>query len=350
MSRSKALKRLQFEQKTFKSNPPFGCTAEPCGENYFKWDLVIDGPEGSFFEGGKFQATMTFPADYPMSPPELIIKSEIFHPNVYPDGRVCVSILHPPGKDPFGCEDTKVRWNPLQSIATIITSVRSLISAPNANSPANVDAAKMFLDDHKMFIERAERSTRRCREKFERDQLILQQQNDYDKALMEDKKKESLKRKREDEEVKEEPQEKQSKDDSKADYETAAAGSSGARIQSTLPAAALSPIGTNDESPIGTNEESSLPKEPTEDCGEEIVNLRFRTPTGDSFTRRFLATDCLSVVLQFLIVKGFPTKDHKVLTSWSKKDLTRLDHTSTIRQIKLAPQETLTLVKINSED
>jgi ubiquitin-conjugating enzyme E2 G2 len=28
--------------------------------------------------------------------------SEIFHPNIYPDGRVCISILHPPGNDPLG--------------------------------------------------------------------------------------------------------------------------------------------------------------------------------------------------------------------------------------------------------
>ena len=28
--------------------------------------------------------------------------SKIFHPNIYPDGRVCISILHPPGDDPLG--------------------------------------------------------------------------------------------------------------------------------------------------------------------------------------------------------------------------------------------------------
>merc|ERR1719458_2222041 len=28
-------------------------------------------------------------------------KSDLFHPNIYPDGRVCISILHPPGASPL---------------------------------------------------------------------------------------------------------------------------------------------------------------------------------------------------------------------------------------------------------
>ena len=28
--------------------------------------------------------------------------SDIYHPNIYPDGKVCISILHPPGNDPLG--------------------------------------------------------------------------------------------------------------------------------------------------------------------------------------------------------------------------------------------------------
>ena len=43
---------------------------------------------------------ITFPKDYPLNPPSMRFTSEVFHPNVYPDGRVCISILHPPGDDP----------------------------------------------------------------------------------------------------------------------------------------------------------------------------------------------------------------------------------------------------------
>ena len=45
-----------------------------------------------------------FPQDYPLNPPTMRFTSKIFHPNIYPDGRVCISILHPPGDDPLGYE------------------------------------------------------------------------------------------------------------------------------------------------------------------------------------------------------------------------------------------------------
>lgn len=53
---------------------------------------------------------------------------------VYPDGRVCISILHNPGDDPNGYETAAERWSPVQSVrftrcgfvatlATMMTSV-----------------------------------------------------------------------------------------------------------------------------------------------------------------------------------------------------------------------------------
>ena len=49
-------------------------------------------------EGGFFNAVMKFPKDYPQMPPTLQFTSEFWHPNVYPDGKVCISILHSPGE------------------------------------------------------------------------------------------------------------------------------------------------------------------------------------------------------------------------------------------------------------
>ena len=73
-------------------------------ENYFEWEAAITGPEGTVFEDGVFVARLMFPQDYPLNPPTMRFTSKIFHPNIYPDGRVCISILHPPGDDPLGYE------------------------------------------------------------------------------------------------------------------------------------------------------------------------------------------------------------------------------------------------------
>jgi len=39
---------------------------------------------------------------------------DLIHPNIYADGRVCISILHAPGDDPTGYETSAERWSPVQ--------------------------------------------------------------------------------------------------------------------------------------------------------------------------------------------------------------------------------------------
>eukprot|EP00828_Plagiopyla_frontata_P009659 TRINITY_DN14999_c0_g1_i5.p2 TRINITY_DN14999_c0_g1~~TRINITY_DN14999_c0_g1_i5.p2 ORF type:complete len:136 (+),score=29.90 TRINITY_DN14999_c0_g1_i5:203-610(+) len=105
---------------------------------------------------------MSFPDDFPNMPPVLQFKTDFFHPNIYPDGTVCISILHPPGKDEFNeMEDETERWRPVLGIEEILVSVISLIIEPNINSPANVDAAVMFRDNLAMYKKKVKELVRR---------------------------------------------------------------------------------------------------------------------------------------------------------------------------------------------
>lgn len=63
---------------------------------------------------------------------------------VYSSGLVCISILHPPGDDPNHYEHASERWSPIQSVEKILISVMSMLAEPNDESPANVEAAKMW--------------------------------------------------------------------------------------------------------------------------------------------------------------------------------------------------------------
>lgn len=156
---------MMAEYKQLLSNPPEGIIAGPVSEeNFFEWEAVVTGPEGTVFEDGVFHATLHFPQDYPLSPPTMKFTSEMFHPNVYPDGRVCISILHPPGNDPLGYESSTERWSPVLSVEKILMSVMSMVAEPNINSPANVDAAKMWRDDPDGFRNIAHRHVRRSLE------------------------------------------------------------------------------------------------------------------------------------------------------------------------------------------
>lgn len=105
----------------------------------------IYGPPDTIYQGGYFKAELVFPPEYPMKPPNMKFLCDMFHPNVYADGRLCISILHQPGEDEQSGELASERWNPTQSVRTVLLSVISLLTEANISSPANVDANVEFM-------------------------------------------------------------------------------------------------------------------------------------------------------------------------------------------------------------
>lgn len=65
------------------------------------------------------------------------------HPPVYPDGRVCISILHAPGDDPMGYESSAERWSPVQSVEKILLSVVSMLAGKAAPGGGGGRGAQM---------------------------------------------------------------------------------------------------------------------------------------------------------------------------------------------------------------
>ena len=46
-----------------------------------KFSIYNRGPECTPFEGGVFPARLSFPTDYPLSPPKMKFTCDLFHPN-----------------------------------------------------------------------------------------------------------------------------------------------------------------------------------------------------------------------------------------------------------------------------
>lgn len=107
---------------------------------------------------------MTFPPAYPHQPPKLKFETKIFHPNIYENGEVCISILHPPEEDQYGYESAAERWSPVQTPESILISVISMLSSPNDESPANLEAGKLWREDQKEFKRRVRRCVRDSQE------------------------------------------------------------------------------------------------------------------------------------------------------------------------------------------
>jgi ubiquitin-conjugating enzyme E2 G2 len=75
-------RRLLKEYRALTNNPPEGITAGPVSEDdLFHWEALVQGPEGTPFEGGVFAAELKFPKDYPLAPPTMRFLGEVWHPN-----------------------------------------------------------------------------------------------------------------------------------------------------------------------------------------------------------------------------------------------------------------------------
>ncbi|KAG5840997.1 ubiquitin-conjugating enzyme E2 R2-like [Anguilla rostrata] len=138
-------KALMLELKSLQEEPVEGFRITLVEESdLYNWEVAIFGPPNTLYEGGYFKARVKFPIDYPYSPPTFRFLTKMWHPNIYENGDVCISILHPPVDDPQSGELPSERWNPTQNVRTILLSVISLLNEPNTFSPANVDASVMF--------------------------------------------------------------------------------------------------------------------------------------------------------------------------------------------------------------
>jgi len=133
--------------------------------NIYEWELMLIGPDGTLYEGGFFNAILKFPKDFPNMPPEMRFITPMWHPNIHEDGKVCISILHPPGTDEHNTQElAEERWRPVLGVEQIIISVISMLSDPNDESPANLDAAIQWREDNKGFKKKVREVVRKSQE------------------------------------------------------------------------------------------------------------------------------------------------------------------------------------------
>jgi ubiquitin-protein ligase len=141
-----SIKRLQNDYKEYLKNTNYFYSIEPDSNNFNIWNVLLIGPPDTIFDGGIFKCQMIFPNNYPFSPPIFKFITNFNHPNIYPDGSICISILHE-GTDQYNYESIMERWSPSQTIDTIIMSILSLLPNPNLESPANIDAKILWEKD-----------------------------------------------------------------------------------------------------------------------------------------------------------------------------------------------------------
>jgi ubiquitin-protein ligase len=129
----KNIRRLVHDVKTIITNPltSNGIYYVHSDINMYKGYALIIGPTDTPYEDGFYLFEFIFPTDYPYSPPSLKYCTSDgatrFNPNLYRNGKVCVSILNTWKGE---------QWTSCQNISSILLTLSSLFNNnPLTNEP-----------------------------------------------------------------------------------------------------------------------------------------------------------------------------------------------------------------------
>ncbi|XP_018566113.1 (E3-independent) E2 ubiquitin-conjugating enzyme UBE2O [Anoplophora glabripennis] len=118
------LKAVQKEYKLLKESLPPGVWVRSYGNRIDLLSVMIQGPSKTPYEDGLFLFDIQLSPDYPRSPPlvhYISYSTERLNPNLYVEGKVCVSLL-----GTWMGRGTEV-WGPKSTLLQLIVSIQGLI-------------------------------------------------------------------------------------------------------------------------------------------------------------------------------------------------------------------------------
>jgi len=79
----------------------------------------------------------------------------LFHPNVYPSGTICLSIL-----------DEDKGWKPGITVKQILLGIQALLNEPNVKDPAQQEAYDLYRADKDAYLEKVQEQAQKFRPGF----------------------------------------------------------------------------------------------------------------------------------------------------------------------------------------
>ena len=148
---SLARDRLTQERREWSRDHPFGFYARPSraadgSVDLLKWECDIPAKkESPWARPGDepYRLIMTFSDDYPTAPPECKFSPPIFHPNIFPSGTVCLSLL-----------SEQKDWRPTITVKQVLLGIQDLFDSPNLSDPAQREAFVLCRDNKQAYIAR----------------------------------------------------------------------------------------------------------------------------------------------------------------------------------------------------
>lgn len=160
MEKKSSAINLRVQKRINSDIQELGSNLKELNENGIYWHIdednlreifiVITGQEGTPYANAPFFFKFTYPENYPLIPPEgkfCTSDGETrFNPNLYVEGKICLSILG---------TWSGPSWTPVMTMKTIIMSIIALVmsSEPLKNEPGWENASKQDIDEYNDVVE-----------------------------------------------------------------------------------------------------------------------------------------------------------------------------------------------------
>ncbi len=137
-----AFKRLMKDVKDILKEPleDNGIYYKHDESNILKGYILIIGPSDTPYEYGNYLFDVEYPYNYPMNPPKITFMSNSdnirMNPNLYRNGKVCISILNTWSGD---------QWSSCQTIKTVLLTLLTIFNdKPLLNEPGILESSGDF--------------------------------------------------------------------------------------------------------------------------------------------------------------------------------------------------------------
>ncbi|KAF8633775.1 hypothetical protein AX15_001281 [Amanita polypyramis BW_CC] len=137
------LRRVNKEIADCKNDRASNIQIELINDSPFHLQGRFPGPEGTPYEGGKFDVDIVIPDSYPFQPVKMKFITKVYHPNISSaSGAICLDIL-------------KDAWSPVLTLKSTLISLQSLLCSPEPNDPQDAEVAKHYTTSKSSFEETA---------------------------------------------------------------------------------------------------------------------------------------------------------------------------------------------------